>query len=238
MFDPKGPSLLELARQALSSTTRGYDLLAPKFEHTPFRTPDVILEPMMEIAAADGPVGASIDLCCGTGAGMRKLRAITTDRVVGIDLSQGMLDEAERRLRDAPGEAALEFVRGDALKLDYDEEFDLAISVGAFGHILEPDQDDFIAGVRRALVPGGKFVFVSRKMPRPSDPNWWVARGFNAAMHVRNALLDPPFIMFYLTFTLERATEVLWRHGFEIAAHDAFAGTPMNALKVVVATKI
>jgi hypothetical protein len=33
----------ELARQALSSVEGGYDLLAPKFDHTPFRTPDGVL---------------------------------------------------------------------------------------------------------------------------------------------------------------------------------------------------
>ena len=44
MFHPKGPSFFELVEQALSSTERGYDLLAPKFDYTPFRTPDEILE--------------------------------------------------------------------------------------------------------------------------------------------------------------------------------------------------
>lgn len=40
MFHPKGPSFVELAKQCLSSTERGYDLLAPKFDYTPFRTPE------------------------------------------------------------------------------------------------------------------------------------------------------------------------------------------------------
>jgi ubiquinone/menaquinone biosynthesis C-methylase UbiE len=237
MFDPNGPTIFELARQALSSTTRGYDLLAPKFEHTPFRTPDEILEPMMRIIEKGGPVESALDACCGTGAGMRQLRKVATSRVVGVDLSQGMLDQAESWLDGSPGDAELEFIQGDALDLQFDEEFDVAISVGAFGHILEPDQDAFILGLHRALRPGGRFVFVSRSMPSPADPGWWVARGFNAAMHVRNALIDPPFIMFYLTFTLERATEVLWRHGFEVRAHEAFAGTRLSPLRVVVATK-
>jgi hypothetical protein len=43
MFSPQGPSLRELAMQALSSVEGGYDLLAPKFDHTPFRTPMVCL---------------------------------------------------------------------------------------------------------------------------------------------------------------------------------------------------
>jgi ubiquinone/menaquinone biosynthesis C-methylase UbiE len=237
MFDPDGPSFFELAQQALSSTTRGYDLLAPKFDHTPFRTPDEVLEPMMRVIAETGPVKTALDACCGTGAGMRQLRKLASDKVVGVDLSEGMLDEAKRRLEGSAGDAELEFVQGDALALEFDEEFDVAISVGAFGHILEPDQDAFIGGIRRALVPGGRFVFVTRAMPTPAEPGWWVARGFNAAMHVRNALLDPPFIMFYLTFTLERATEVLWRHDFDVRAYEAFAGTRMDALRVVVATK-
>ena len=44
MFSPGGPSARELARQALSSVEGGYDLLAPKFDHTPFRTPDDMLD--------------------------------------------------------------------------------------------------------------------------------------------------------------------------------------------------
>ena len=40
MFHAKGPTFWELAVQALSSTEHGYDLLAPKFDYTPFRTPD------------------------------------------------------------------------------------------------------------------------------------------------------------------------------------------------------
>ena len=39
MFSPHGPSVRELAMQALASVEGGYDLLAPKFDHTPFRTP-------------------------------------------------------------------------------------------------------------------------------------------------------------------------------------------------------
>jgi len=33
----------ELAMQALSSVEGGYDLLAPKFDHTPFRASDGVL---------------------------------------------------------------------------------------------------------------------------------------------------------------------------------------------------
>src|SRR4051812_22240642 len=103
-------------RQALVSTERGYDLIAPKFDHTPFRTPDPVLDAMMHAIRDDArPVRAALDVCCGTGAAMTHLRALCTERVVGLDFSQGMLDEARRRVNAAPGEAAVELVHGDAL---------------------------------------------------------------------------------------------------------------------------
>ena len=71
MFHPQGPTLRELAVQALSSTERGYDLLAPKFDYTPFRTPEEILVPALAHLAEPHSITAAVDLCCGTGAALR-----------------------------------------------------------------------------------------------------------------------------------------------------------------------
>lgn len=230
MFHPKGPSLLELARQALSSTTAGYDLLAPKFEYTPFRTPDTLIEP---IAPLVGEVEAALDVCCGTGAGIRMLRPLCRDHVTGVDLSRGMLDEAARLLKDAPGDAEVRLLQEDALDLPFEEEFDVATCFGALGHILEADQDRFVASVRRALRPGGRFLVVTGDLPSPTNPGWWLARGFNFAMHVRNAVLDPPFVMFYLLFTVPQAREVLERQGFSVDVRaDVFPEWPRARLVI------
>ena len=236
MFDPKGPSFIELARQALSSTTRGYDLLAGKFEHTPFRTPEELLEPVAQVAAEGDGVGSALDVCCGTGAVMRHLRPICTERVTGIDLSAGMLAEARRQLRDAPGEAAVELIRRDVFEMGFEGEFDLATCFGAFGHILHEQQDAFAERVRAALKPGGRFIFATRPMPPVLSKTWLFSHGFNAAMHLRNALKEPPFIMFYLTFTLDRACEVLERHGFELDVRRPYTGE-YDTLRLVVATR-
>ena len=88
MFHPQGPTLRELAVQALSSTERGYDLLAPKFDYTPFRTPEEILGPAMAHLAEPHSITAALDVCCGTGAALRHLRPLCRDRVVGIDFSR------------------------------------------------------------------------------------------------------------------------------------------------------
>lgn len=91
MFAPEGPTVRELAVQALSSVERGYDLLAPKFDLTPFRTPDVVLDAVAHALRPLGPFDHGLDLCCGTGAGMGVLTRVCRGRVTGVDVSAGML---------------------------------------------------------------------------------------------------------------------------------------------------
>src|SRR5438876_9768130 len=136
MFHPRGPTFLELAVQARSTARKGYDLLAPKFYYTPFRTPDEILQAVATQLAPLGPFDSGLDVCCGTGAGMHLLRPLCRERVVGLDVSQGMLEVCRQRLVDAPGTAALELVRGDALALPFAAEFEIVVCFGALGHIL------------------------------------------------------------------------------------------------------
>jgi hypothetical protein len=64
-----------------------------------------------------------------------------------------------------------------------------------------------------------------------------LSRSFNAAMHVRNALWRPPFVMFYLTFLWPYVKTLLEQQGFEVQMHaDAYAGR-WKPLEVVIATK-
>ncbi|MEU3600378.1 methyltransferase domain-containing protein [Streptomyces sp. NPDC006798] len=97
MFTSSGPTLRELAVQALSSVERGYDLLAPKFDATPFRTPDRLLDPFVTSVRPLGPFRTGLDVCTGTGAGVGALRRLCDTRVVGVDFSSGMLDRARAR---------------------------------------------------------------------------------------------------------------------------------------------
>src|SRR5205085_2094019 len=115
MFHPQGPTFWELAEQALSSTERGYDLLAPKFDYTPFRTPDWLLAPVADYLRTLPPFGAGLDVCCGTGAAVALLRPFCTERVVGLDFSHGMLAICRRHAADLAGAVVRPAVqRGDA----------------------------------------------------------------------------------------------------------------------------
>jgi SAM-dependent methyltransferase len=236
MFHPDGPTFFELARQALSSTERGYDLLAPKFDRTPFRTPDELLDIVAPFIGELKSIDAALDVCCGTGAAMRMLRPLCRERVVGIDFSQPMMDVAHDRLADAPGEAELQFVRGNVLEMPFEDEFDVAVCFGALGHILPKDEQQFVDQIAKALRPGGRFVFVTSYMPSAFSIAYWFARGFNASMHVRNLLIRPPFIMFYLTFLVPRAIELLEERGFQAEVHESVFPGPFDKARVIVAT--
>jgi ubiquinone/menaquinone biosynthesis C-methylase UbiE len=237
MFHPHGPTLWELTIQALSSTERGYDLLAPKFDFTPFRTPDAVLETTAAYLRPLAPFEKALDVCCGTGAAMRVLRPLVRRRLVGLDISAGMLVEARRGTADAAGSAVLEFVRGDALRMPFADAFDLAVSFGAFGHIVKRDQPRFVAEIARLLRPGGRFVFVSSFMPPLWSPNYWLRRAFNGVMRVRNWLKSPPFIMYYLTFLLPEVTRLLEAHGFAVELPGVQFARPFATMRLVVATK-
>lgn len=214
MFGPEGPRFSELIRQALSSTRGGYDLLAPKFDATPFRTPDALLSHVVGHLKAGPPISSALDVCCGTGAALAHLRP-WCDHVVGVDFSPGMLEVARERLEAVPG-GTLELVRADALELPFDAGFDLATCFGALGHFPPREQPAFLRSVFRVLVPGGRFVIVTANPPSPLKPAFWIAHGFNAVMRVRNALISPPFVMYYLEFTLAQAVRGMEAAGFRV----------------------
>lgn len=216
MFTEQGPTLRELAVQALSSTEHGYDLLAPKFDHTPYRTPDRVLGSVTRALEPLGPFGTGLDVCCGTGAGVGVLRQVCRERVTGLDFSAGMLAQARAALPPVTGGPVVDWVRADALALPFSPVFDLALSIGAFGHFLPADRFGLFAGVYRSLRPGGRFVFPIGAPPAVGSRAYWSLLGFDAAMRVRNALWRPEFIMYYRTFRLSDVLDDLTDAGFAV----------------------
>ncbi|MFD5898913.1 MULTISPECIES: class I SAM-dependent methyltransferase [unclassified Streptomyces] len=228
MFTPQGPTLRELTVQALSSTERGYDLLAPKFDLTPFRTPDTVLDAVADVLGPLGPFRAGLDICCGTGAGVDVLREVCVERVTGVDFSAGMLAAARSAVlpKDGTGEGgsgeggsggpAVDFVQADARALPFRAAFDLAVSFGAFGHFLPSERPGLFTRVREVLRPGGTFAFPVPAPPRVGSSLYWTLWGFDAAMRARNAVWRPPFVMYYRTFRLTEVVDELTRTGFEV----------------------
>jgi ubiquinone/menaquinone biosynthesis C-methylase UbiE len=218
MFSPLGPSLRELVVQALSSVEEGYDLLAPKFDRTPFRTPDAILDATADALRVLGPFGRGLDVCCGTGAGIHVLSSVCHQQVMGVDFSKGMLAQARRFHPEAS------WVRADVRALPFAGAADLAVSFGALGHFLPAERRPLFTGVHRALRPGGLFAFPVFA-PQPVTSRWyWALLGFDLAMRVRNAVWRPPFVMYYRTCPLPAVRNDLTASGFAVTT------VPLTAL--------
>jgi SAM-dependent methyltransferase len=210
VFSPEGPSVRELAVQALSSVEGGYDLLAPKFDHTPFRTPDRVLDAAGDALRPLGPFGRGLDVCCGTGAGLRVLSSLGREPITGVDFSTGMLAQARRA---HPGAT---WVRADARALPFAAAFDLAVSFGALGHFLPAERPALFGGVYRALRPAGVFAFPVFAPQPVASPRYWALLGFDLAMRARNAVWRPPFVMYYRTCPLPAVRADLAASGFTV----------------------
>jgi demethylmenaquinone methyltransferase/2-methoxy-6-polyprenyl-1,4-benzoquinol methylase len=125
-------------------------------------------------AARLHPGGAALDVASGTGKVAADLHARVGafGRVLGVDLSPGMIEIARERFGGRPG---LEFVVGDALALPTeDRAFDAATI--AFGMRNLPDYGQGFAEMARSVRPGGRVLCLEIARPRSRLARfmrWW-----------------------------------------------------------------
>jgi demethylmenaquinone methyltransferase / 2-methoxy-6-polyprenyl-1,4-benzoquinol methylase len=113
------------------------------------------------------PGGAVIDLACGTGKLSEELAARVGPfgRVLGVDLSAGMIEQARRAYPDL---VQLKFLVANALGVPVpDAQFDAATI--AFGLRNLPDFEAGFREMRRLVRPGGWVVCLELSMPRPRE---------------------------------------------------------------------
>jgi len=110
-----------------------------------------------------------IECGCGTGYATSLIASrLRPDTIfTAVDLSEGMLDLARKRL-SSQGDSRVRFVRGDALSfLDSSCDVDLVISTWVLGYIpLAP----FFKAVSRVLKYGGLLAFVVHRDNSPREP--------------------------------------------------------------------
>jgi len=90
-----------------------------------------------------------LDLGCGTGVLTAEIAACGA-QVLGIDRSQEMVAQARNKF------PTLQFEVVDATQLKFDGEFDAVFSNAVLHWI--PEAEKVVAGIARALKPGGRFV--------------------------------------------------------------------------------
>ena len=113
-----------------------------------------------------------LDVATGTGDFAIDLyRKIKPESVVGIDLSQGMLDVAREKIERHNLKESISVQQGDCLALPFeDSEFDavtVAFGVRNFEHLLQGYQQMF-----RVLRPGGMLCVIELSTPRNRFVRW------------------------------------------------------------------
>jgi SAM-dependent methyltransferase len=145
-----------------------------------------------------------LEVGCGTGFVLAGLRdAFPELRLVGSELFAEGLEIARSRLTD------VELVQLDAREMPFEGEFDI---VGSFDVLEHVEEDELaLAGMRRALRPGGGLVLLV-----PQHPRLWSDMD-TVAHHVRR-------------YTRRGLAEKVGRAGFEVLEATSFVSALLPAM--------
>ena len=154
------------------------------------------LQQMIALAPLNGTV---LDNGCGNGVFLERLsrEGSPRARLVGTDISMGMLGHAQRRLADCSGE--IDLVQADACRLPFaDDSFDVVFARGLLHHL--PDPHAGAKEMARVLRPGGVALVL--------DPN----RTFISELPRRLARKTSHFDEDHKNFTVRQMRDILTPH--------------------------
>jgi demethylmenaquinone methyltransferase/2-methoxy-6-polyprenyl-1,4-benzoquinol methylase len=105
-----------------------------------------------------------VDVACGTGLNFSLLEeAIGPEgRIVGVDLTDAMLVQAEERI-EAAGWRNVSLVQADAAAFEFPAEVDAILSTYALTQV--PGAEEVVAHGAAALVSGGRLAILDLKLP-------------------------------------------------------------------------
>jgi ubiquinone/menaquinone biosynthesis C-methylase UbiE len=178
--------------------------VAGNYSRSKFHTSSERLQEVLDLARPK-PGDLALDVATGTGNTAFAL-APYVRRVIGLDLTRQMLDEA-RRVAAEKAIKNVDWVVGDAAHLPFENErFDLYTVRAAPHHF--PDLDAFLDEAFRVLKPDRDAVFIDCAAPTP-------ARDLLHEVEIRR---DPSHVR---SLTLDEWVERVDRAGFEIEAATA-----------------
>lgn len=106
-----------------------------------------------------------LDVATGTGDFAIEALRLNPDKIIGIDISRGMLEVGNRKIQKAGLQNKIELVYGDSEKLSFQENnFDAVIV--AFGVRNFENLDTGLLEIIRVLKPGGKLAVIEFSKPK------------------------------------------------------------------------
>ncbi|WP_194776426.1 bifunctional demethylmenaquinone methyltransferase/2-methoxy-6-polyprenyl-1,4-benzoquinol methylase UbiE [Pararhodonellum marinum] len=105
-----------------------------------------------------------LDIATGTGDFAIEALALKPDKIIGVDISSGMLEEGKKKLKKRKLDHLIELQMGDSEKLLFEEnKFDAVIV--SFGVRNFENLEKGLADMLRVLKPGGKTVILEFSKP-------------------------------------------------------------------------
>ncbi len=106
-----------------------------------------------------------LDIATGTGdLALQFAARLPKTKIVGLDLSEGMLSMARKKVVNTPLEKQIEFIKGDSEALPFDDNSFEAITV-SFGIRNFQNLEKGLSEILRVLSPGGIFVILETSVP-------------------------------------------------------------------------
>ena len=105
-----------------------------------------------------------LDIATGTGDLAIMMAGLNPDRVVGLDISSGMLEVGKQKIRKANLSDTIEMIVGDSENMPFENNTFDAITV-SFGVRNFANLDKGLTEIKRVLKPGGKLVILETSVP-------------------------------------------------------------------------
>ncbi|CAL2088028.1 bifunctional demethylmenaquinone methyltransferase/2-methoxy-6-polyprenyl-1,4-benzoquinol methylase UbiE [Tenacibaculum sp. 190524A05c] len=105
-----------------------------------------------------------LDIATGTGDLALMMAELNPDKIVGLDISPGMLEVGKQKINKAKLSDKIEMVVGDSENIPFEDNTFDAITV-SFGVRNFENLDKGLQEIHRVLKPGGKFVVLETSNP-------------------------------------------------------------------------
>jgi len=105
-----------------------------------------------------------LDIATGTGDLAILMTKTKAEKIIGLDISAGMLEVGKKKIEEKKLSNIIELVLGDSEKIPFEDNYFDAITVG-FGVRNFENLEKGFAEILRVLKPGGVFVILETSVP-------------------------------------------------------------------------
>jgi len=157
-----------------------------------------------------------LDLACGEGFYTRFIKQRGAARVVGVDLSAGMI--ALARWEEECYRLGIDYLVHDVKDLALDETFDVVVAAYLLNYAQTADELlAMCVAITRHLQPGGRFVTVNNN-PRQSAEYFTLTRPYGFIKRAQGPLREGTPVDY--TFFLGDESLTITNYHFSVATHE------------------